>query len=103
MNKNTIIIALLVIFTLLFALPGIVRVAGVDAQTEDTTSGLVANKTLDTEANVLASKFVRQVSIIRAVKIDSDIFKNKTFQSLVDWSRPIPEEASGRENPFAPL
>lgn len=103
MNKNITIITLLAIITLLLAIPGIVRVTGVGAQTQDTTSGLVANKAVNTEASVLASKFVKQVNIIRAVKIDSEIFKNKTFQSLVDWSRPIPEEASGRENPFAPL
>jgi|GEM_PF-2247984 hypothetical protein len=103
MNKNTILVTLLVIITLLLVLPGIVRITSVDAQTEDTTSGLVANKALDSEAGVLASKFVRQVNIIRAVKIDSEIFKDKTFLSLIDWSRPIPEEASGRENPFAPL
>jgi hypothetical protein len=103
MNKNTIIITLLVIITFLLALPGIVRVTGVDAQAQNATNGLVASKAVDTEAGVLASKFVKQVNIIRAVKIDSEIFKNKNFQSLIDWSRPIPEEASGRENPFAPL
>lgn len=103
MNKNIIIITLLAIITLLLVMPGIVRVTGVEAQTGESANGLVATKAIDSEAGVLASKFVKKVNIIRAVKIDSNIFKDRTFQSLVDWSRPIPEEASGRENPFAPL
>jgi hypothetical protein len=63
--------------------------------------GLV--ETSNTNADIIAQKFINQINVISSVRIDDAIFSDATFRSLIDWSRPIPEEQKGRANPFAPL
>lgn len=65
---------------------------------EESSNGLVTKTT-----NVLAAKFIRQVNLLNNIKLDDGIFEDPAFRSLVDWSRPIPDEPAGRNNPFAPL
>jgi hypothetical protein len=36
-------------------------------------------------------------------KINGNIFSNPIFQSLKDFSQPLPTEEKGRDNPFAPV
>ena len=57
----------------------------------------------NTESSVIAQKFVNQINSLNSVELSADIFSNPVFQSLVDFSRPIPEESKGRNNPFAPI
>ncbi|HBM45424.1 MAG: hypothetical protein UR85_C0011G0018 [Candidatus Nomurabacteria bacterium GW2011_GWF2_35_66] len=47
--------------------------------------------------------FLRQISAIRNVSLDSDVFNNPVLKNLKDQSKPIPSENKGRTNPFAPL
>ena len=39
---------------------------------------------------------------IKSLKIDTSLFQDPVYQSLVDYSVPIPPENVGRPNPFAP-
>ena len=95
MKKNILIIFAIVALMVL--------AASASAQEEGaliTTSG---GSGLDTEAGLIAAKFIKQISILNKVKIDDSIFSDPTFMTLSDWSRPIPDEAAGRVNPFAPF
>jgi hypothetical protein len=65
-------------------------------------SGLVVNN-VSSDSDVAAQKFVDQINILRMIHIDKAIFASPLFRSLVDFSRPLPVEDSGRPNPFAPL
>ncbi len=40
---------------------------------------------------------------LRTLKLDGSIFKDKTFMSLHDFSKPILPEPVGRINPFSPI
>lgn len=46
---------------------------------------------------------LQSLSDLRAVKLDSAIFNDQKFLSLVDFGRSIAPEPVGRTNPFAPL
>ncbi len=93
MKKYILIIALVGIFVL---------TAAAQAQNQN---GLVTELSgqLNSEADVLAAKLVRQVKIVNAIKISGDIFLTPAFRSLDDRTRIIPDEPSGRPNPFAPF
>lgn len=40
---------------------------------------------------------------LNQVSLDSSIFSNKVFTSLVNFEKPIEEQAVGRPNPFLPI
>lgn len=40
---------------------------------------------------------------IQSLRIDTSLFKNPAYQTLRDYTVPIPELNVGRTNPFAPL
>ncbi|MDE1975446.1 MAG: hypothetical protein KGI49_02990 [Patescibacteria group bacterium] len=40
---------------------------------------------------------------IRSLNIDSSFFNDPAYQSLQDYSVPVPTENVGRPNPFAPI
>ena len=40
---------------------------------------------------------------VQSLSIDPSIFKDPAYQTLVDYTVPIPEEGVGRPNPFAPI
>lgn len=65
--------------------------------------GLLAEDSGGSSADIIAQKFINQINILNSVKIETSIFNDASFQSFVDWSRPIPEEEKGRDNPFAPI
>lgn len=65
--------------------------------------GLLIEEPSNTESSVIAQKFVNQINSLNGVDLNANIFNNPVFQSLVDFSRPIPEESKGRNNPFAPI
>ena len=66
-----------------------------------TDSLLQANAT--PEANVVSSRILNLLNQIRTLKIDTSIFKDPAYQSLVDYSVSIPPVDVGRPNPFAPI
>ncbi len=40
---------------------------------------------------------------LKAIRLDSALFEESTYQSLVDFGRELVPEQVGRNNPFAPL
>lgn len=40
---------------------------------------------------------------LRSLTLDPSLFKDPVFQSLRDFSVPLPPQQAGRRNPFAPL
>lgn len=105
MKKNIIIIASLII--IIAAAMATQRTFTFKASSVR-AEGLVTTTTAsplgdDAEASLIAAKFIKQIAILNKVKIDDGIFSDPSFQSLEDWSRPIPDEAAGRANPFAPF
>ena len=81
----------------------------VSAQEDENNDGIVTTKpgtelfSNDTGASLIAAKFIKQINILNKVTISNQIFNDASFKSLVDMSKPIPEEDAGRPNPFAPL
>ena len=43
------------------------------------------------------------LSSLNKVTLDTSIFSNSIFNSLVDFERPIQDQAIGRQNPFLPI
>jgi len=37
---------------------------------------------------------------LQAVQLDTSLFQNSTYRTLVDFSEPIPSQPVGRKNPF---
>lgn len=40
---------------------------------------------------------------LNSVNLDTDIFSNNIFNSLVSFEKPIPDQVVGRPNPFLPI
>lgn len=55
--------------------------------------------------NIIAQQITIQLDRLDQLttKLNDSIFTNPVFQSLEDYSQPLPEEQPGRENPFAPI
>ncbi|HZS42636.1 MAG TPA: hypothetical protein VFA52_00210 [Candidatus Paceibacterota bacterium] len=47
--------------------------------------------------------FVNQLLTLQGVRLNSEIFSNPSFNTLQDFSQPVPTEPQGRPNPFAPI
>lgn len=48
-------------------------------------------------------QLISTLNVLRAVKLDTAVFSNPSFQSLQDYSTPVVPEPVGRPDPFAPL
>lgn len=55
------------------------------------------------EANTTSSRILSLLNLIENLNIDTEIFSNSAFQSLEDYSIPIPDVPVGRPDPFAPI
>lgn len=51
----------------------------------------------------VGQQFLSILTTLRSVDLDLDFFQDEIFQGLTDYSVPLPQEESGRVNPFAPL
>jgi len=65
-----------------------------------TDSGLLAQ---EPEVEVAAAQVLGLLNQINALNIDSTFFQNPAYQSLVDYTVPIPTLNVGRADPFAPI
>lgn len=61
------------------------------------TDNAVINQSVDGQAVLLLLNRLNKVSL------DSAIFSNKAFSSLVSFEQTIPDQAIQRPNPFAPI
>lgn len=55
------------------------------------------------DATAASSRILALLNQISSLKIDTSLFNDPAYQSLVDYSVPIPEIPVGRNNPFAPI
>jgi len=102
MKKNTFIFILFGFASLTFI--GASLIYSTDVLAVGSQDGLIINQnTINSEAALLAAKFVKQVIILKSVSINTDVLKSPAFRALQDLSQPIPREDRGRINPFAPL
>ena len=69
-----------------------------NSSTDSTTLVSDSNDTTKMGAQVLTA-----LNQLKQLTLDGSVFTNRTFRSLKDFSRPIPEEPKSRANPFAPL
>lgn len=71
------------------------------------TKAEVATQLISTNETVTADSVgdetLQILSELRTLTLDEDIFTDKAFQSLEDFSMEIKEQPVGRNNPFAPL
>jgi flagellar basal body-associated protein FliL len=52
---------------------------------------------------VVGAQVLDLLSEISTLKIDTSLFSDRAYQTLVDHTVPIPAQQVGRVNPFAPL
>jgi hypothetical protein len=59
----------------------------------------------ENDQNVIAQRLAMELQRIDSLdnRIHDRLFNSQIFKSLEDFSRPLPEETRGRENPFAPF
>ncbi|MEK7610017.1 MAG: hypothetical protein AAB470_02770 [Patescibacteria group bacterium] len=55
------------------------------------------------EANIASTRILNLLQQIKSLKIDTSIFKDPAYQTLVDYTVEIPAVNVGRPNPFAPI
>ena len=55
------------------------------------------------EATIVSARILNLLNQIQSLKIDTTLFKDPAYQTLVDYSVPIPPVDVGRPNPFAPI
>lgn len=64
-------------------------------------SGLVVGTAGNSNSQFIAGKeILALLSDLKSIQLNQDIFQNKTFRSLEDFSIPIEPEPQGRTNPF---
>lgn len=55
------------------------------------------------EGELVGAQVLSLLNQIQSLRIDSTFFQSPAYQSLVDYTVPIPAENVGRANPFAPI
>ncbi len=55
------------------------------------------------EAQIAGERVLTLLNQLNSLKLDTSIFENKSYRSLVDYTIAIPEQNIGRANPFAPV
>lgn len=69
-------------------------------QPSSQTNTLLEEQTTD---NQVGAEVLSLLNQIQALHIDSSFFQSAAYQSLVDYTVPIPIQNVGRNNPFAPI
>ncbi|MFA5652139.1 MAG: hypothetical protein WC933_02140 [Candidatus Paceibacterota bacterium] len=93
--KNNIITIILVVAV------GMVAFWYINKNPSDTGSTLIAN--INTTDSVDAKQIYNMLKQMEAVTLDDKIFVNPIFKNLKDNTVSFSPQASGRNNPFAPV
>lgn len=56
----------------------------------------------NTQASRDTQEFLKRLQQLRAMKLDTSLFSDGRFRTLVDHRREVLDEPVGRSNPFAP-
>lgn len=57
----------------------------------------------NTEANAVGKKLVTEITRLKLINFDGDLFENELYLGLVDFSKAVNHEPVGRPDPFAPI
>lgn len=96
-SKNTnIILGILAVVVLAF-----VFIFSSGAVDMGVTSGLISGGESGGSAGITA--FLRQISAVKSITLDTSVFDHPVLQELDDRSIPLTDENMGRSNPFAPF
>jgi len=68
-----------------------------------TTADLVTGTSVSNQQLVTGKEILALLVDLKSIQLQSDIFRDKAFRSLDDFSIPISPEPQGRTNPFAPV
>ena len=97
MKRSTIIILIIVVIV----------AAGAYFYFEGSPASLSGDSLLQADSNAQAEAAGAQVLIllnqIQSLSIDTSLFSDPGWNTLVDYTVPIPPENVGRSNPFAPI
>ncbi|MBL1434258.1 hypothetical protein COB87_001650 [Candidatus Wolfebacteria bacterium] len=63
--------------------------------------GALSTSRSDPRVVAANQEFITLFSELRRIDLDTSIFDDSYYNSLVDFSRPISVESVGRDNPFA--
>lgn len=55
------------------------------------------------EGEAASAEVLNLLNQIQSLHIDASLFQSPAYQSLVDYTVPIPDQNVGRPNPFAPI
>ncbi len=55
------------------------------------------------DASVASKRVLDLLAVIQSLNIDTEIFANPVFQSLIDHTVLVPSQNIGRPNPFSPI
>ena len=91
------IIVLVVVAILLFL------VYSIFIKKDPTVDPLIDGAVTADQAQVLGNQISQALLRIEQIKLDTSIFDDVLYKTLVDRSEPISEEPIGRPNPFAPI
>lgn len=97
-SKKSIIIVVVII---ILALIAYFYFSGTPSDSSSSTLDMQSPESKDAE--VAGARVLSLLNQINSLKIDTAIFNDPTYKSLVDYSVEIPEQNVGRPNPFAPL
>jgi hypothetical protein len=67
------------------------------------TNNSILTTTTTSSSTVVGQDFVNQLLTLKSIQLNDAIFSNPSFNTLTDFSQPVPTEPQGRPNPFAPI
>ncbi|MFA6095459.1 MAG: hypothetical protein WC767_01295 [Candidatus Paceibacterota bacterium] len=94
-NTKNIIIAAVILAVIIFA--------GYFYSTRDRSADTDLLVGVPVDGAVIDGDLLSTLRELKGLRLDEGIFQDPVFRSLVDKSRPLASQNSGRPNPFAPL
>jgi len=67
----------------------------------DINAGLLSGEELNISES--GKDLLKSLKILKSVKLDTSFFDQDAFKGLIDFSKDLPFEESGRSNPFSPI
>lgn len=95
MNKTTIILLIVLVlgaFAYFFVLGG-----------NSSSDTLLFQQNPSGISDNVGTEILALLNQIQSIEIDASIFSSPVYQTLRDYSVPIPPQNVGRQNPFAPI
>jgi len=94
-KKIKILIAVLLAITLVFVVMSFLK--------GNKTDQLITPENLNTSAGNQDREILGLLLDLKSIKLDTNIFSEKSFQALEDFGVNLPDEPTKRPNPFAPI